>query len=193
MRRIRKITYPLWQVFLQGTEMVHFSRISLQIKKNGFFYDNVQCKRQWIDKNESLQPTPKAEFNESKVMLCVRWNCSDTDLQFLNCNQTLNVDLYPQQLQCVHENLLRKQPILVNMKIVDTAGPHSARITQEKIMDLDWSVLLHPIYSPDRVSSDFYLFFFSTKCSKWQKKLFKNVRCNHLWKLSWAQKLLNFT
>ena len=23
------------------------------------FYDNIQCKRQWIDKNESLQPTPK--------------------------------------------------------------------------------------------------------------------------------------
>ena len=25
------------------------------------FYDNVQCKRQWIDKAESLQPAPKVE------------------------------------------------------------------------------------------------------------------------------------
>ena len=35
------------------------------------FYDNVQWKRQWIDLDEPLQPIPKAELHERKVMLCV--------------------------------------------------------------------------------------------------------------------------
>ena len=51
--------------------MAHFSRISLLVTKNGFFYDNVQRKRQLIDKDESLLPIPKVELHERKVMLCV--------------------------------------------------------------------------------------------------------------------------
>ena len=31
--------------------------------KEWVFYDNVQCKRQWIDNDESLQPIPKVEFH----------------------------------------------------------------------------------------------------------------------------------
>ena len=38
------------------------------------FYENAQCKRQWTDKNESLQPTTKAELPGTTVMLCVWWN-----------------------------------------------------------------------------------------------------------------------
>ena len=36
---------------------------------------------------------------------------------------------------------------------------YSARITKEKILDLGWSVLLHPPYSPDLTPSDFHLFY----------------------------------
>ena len=66
------------------------------------FYDNVQSKRQWIDEDETLQPTPKMKLHERKVMLCVWWDhCSIIHFEFLNCNQALNADLYFQQ---VHEN-----------------------------------------------------------------------------------------
>ena len=78
---------------------------------------------------------------------------------------------YSQQRQCVHENLLRKCLTLINRRnivlLYDNAKPHSARITQEK--NIKWSVLPHPPNLPDVAPSDFHLFFFSTKCFKWQK------------------------
>ena len=47
----------------------------------------------------------------------------------------------------MHENLPWKRPILVNWKnnvlFSNNAGLHSARIIQEKILGLGWSVLTH--------------------------------------------------
>ena len=57
------------------------------------FYHNVPCKKQWIDKNESLQPPSKAELYRRKVMLCTWWDLLDVYFEFLNCNQTRNADL----------------------------------------------------------------------------------------------------
>ena len=37
--------------------------------KKWVFYDNIQCKRQWIDQNKSLLSTLKAEFDGRMVML----------------------------------------------------------------------------------------------------------------------------
>ena len=39
--------------------------------KKWVFYDNVQCKRQWIDDDKSPLATPKAELFGRKIMLCV--------------------------------------------------------------------------------------------------------------------------
>ena len=33
------------------------------------FYDDIQCKRQWIGKGESPQPIPNAGLHERKVLL----------------------------------------------------------------------------------------------------------------------------
>ena len=59
----------MWQVLFRGREMTHLSKISLQETKKWVFYDNVQRKRQWIDKDESPQPTPKVELHRRKVIL----------------------------------------------------------------------------------------------------------------------------
>jgi histone-lysine N-methyltransferase SETMAR len=40
----------------------------------------------------------------------------------------------------------------------DNARPHTVRATQERIQELQWELFEHPPYSPDLVSSDFYLF-----------------------------------
>ena len=70
-----------------------------------FFYDNIQWKWQWIDEDESSQPISKVELHGRKV-ICVWWDaCDIIHFEFLNHNQTLNVDLYSQQVQCVYENL----------------------------------------------------------------------------------------
>ena len=113
---------------------------------------------------------------------------------FLNHNQTLNADLYSQQLLCVHKNLLRKCLALVNKKNIvllsDNARPHSARIIQEKILDLGWSVLPHPPYSSDLAPNDFHLF--GSLQMLWMTKDFLKIKRKHLWK-SWAWNQLNFT
>jgi hypothetical protein len=40
----------------------------------------------------------------------------------------------------------------------DIARPHTAPVTQERIQELQWELLEHPLYSPDLTSSDFNLF-----------------------------------
>ena len=80
-------------------------------------------------------------------MLCVWWDhhCI-IHLELLNRNETVTADLHVQQLQRIHQSLLKKHPTLVNQKNVvlhDNARPHTARVTQENILELGWSVLPH--------------------------------------------------
>ena len=52
----------------------------------------------------------------------------------------------------MQENLLQKCPAPVNR------NNDTVRITQEKMLDLDKSVLPHPPYSSDLTPGDFHLF-----------------------------------
>ena len=112
MRKIRKIAYLYQQVFFQCKEIDLLLKNIITGDEKWLFCDNVPCKRQWTDKDESLRATPKAKLRGRKVMLCVYWDhYSIIHFEFLNCNQTLNADLYTEQLQHVHENPLRKMPL----------------------------------------------------------------------------------
>ena len=67
-------------------------------------YDNVACKRQWVDKDKSPQPAPIAELHGIKIM-CVWWDrCSIIHFELLNHNDMVTADLYVQQLQLVHQS-----------------------------------------------------------------------------------------
>ncbi|XP_043258025.1 histone-lysine N-methyltransferase SETMAR-like [Colletes gigas] len=101
-------------------------------------YDNIVRKRQWLDKNQPPLPGPKANIHGKKILL------------------------YVQQLQRVQKKLHEKRPALVNRKSVillhDSARPHTTRVTQKNILELGWSVLPHPPYSPDLAQTDYQLF-----------------------------------
>ena len=146
--------------------------------------------------DESLQP--KAELHGRKVMLCEWWDqCCIIHFMFLNDNQTLNADLYFQQLQHVHENLLRKCFALIwrgNIVLLhDNTKPHSVRIKQEKILDLSWSVLLHPPYLPDFLPSDFHVFCSLQNAMNDQKFFQENQVRMFVGKLLELENQLNFT
>ena len=98
-----------------------------------------------------------------KLLLCVWWTCAGIiHYEFLKTGETINADKYCEQLVRVQENLLKKQPALVNRRQVlflqDNARPHVARITLAKIAELNWEIMLHPPYSPDISPTDFHLF-----------------------------------
>ena len=40
----------------------------------------------------------------------------------------------------------------------DNAKPHVARLTNKKLLELGWTVLSHPPYSPDLAPTDYHLF-----------------------------------
>ena len=125
------------------------------------FYEHLQHKRQWIDKNESLVPILKPKLHGRKVILFVCWGYECIiHFEFLNHNQTLNADFYSQQLQRVHKNLRKCRPLVSGRNVVlhnDNALPHSVRITLKKILALGW-FYFRPPYSPDFVPSDFNLY-----------------------------------
>lgn len=126
-------------------------------------YDNPKRKRQWLSPNESPRSTAKPGLYPKKVLLCVWWSIRGiVHFEVLKPEQTVNADLYCEQLDRVNQSLIEKCPAIVNRKGVilqhDNARPHCARRTLEKINELGWEVLPHPPYSPDIAPSDFHLF-----------------------------------
>lgn len=123
-------------------------------------YVNNKRDRQWLSPNQRPLPTVKRGRHPKKVLLSVWWGINGiVHWELLNDNQTINAELYAQQLERLGQNI---RPALTNRKGVvlqhDNARPHTARLTQEKILKLGWEVLPHPPYSPDLAPSDYYLF-----------------------------------
>ena len=97
------------------------------------------------------------------MLLCVWWSVRGlVHFEVLEHGQTINADLYCEQLDRVNQSLIENYPAIVNRKGVilqhDNARPHCAKRTMEKINELGWEVLPHPPYSPDIAPSDFHLF-----------------------------------
>ncbi len=104
--------------------------------------------------------TPKPDFHGKKNLLCVWWNTKGlVYFEVLESGQTVNSDLYSQQLSRVNQALMRQNIDTRMIKFLhDNARPHVSKITLERIEELDWEVLPHPPYSPDIAPSDYHLF-----------------------------------
>ncbi|XP_026825471.1 histone-lysine N-methyltransferase SETMAR-like [Ooceraea biroi] len=127
------------------------------------FYDNVVRKRSWCESESSAQRTPKRNIHGQKIMLSVWWDVRGiVYYELLPRNQTINTDLYCQQLERVQTKLKELRPQLVNRKGIlfhqDNARPHVSALTLRKIGELNWELLEHPPYSPDLAPSDYHLF-----------------------------------
>lgn len=126
-------------------------------------YNNVNRKRSWVMQDEPAQTTPKAEIHQKKIMLSVWWDYKGIlHFELLPRNQTINSNVYVQQLAKLSDAVKEKRPELANRKGVvfqhDNAKPHTSLVTRQKLLELGWDVLSHPPYSPDLAPSDYHLF-----------------------------------
>jgi hypothetical protein len=81
-------------------------------------------------------------------------------IEFLEPWKTINAAHYVQTLIKLNRALRNGRP---GRKVIlqhDHARPHTARLTFEKIENLEWEVLPHPPYSPDLTPSNYHLFGF---------------------------------
>ncbi|GFU00211.1 putative DD34D transposase [Trichonephila clavipes] len=77
----------------------------------------------------------------------------DSVQELLPHDQTLNSDLYCQQLGNFKLAIDQKRPELANRRGVvfhqDNARPHTSVVTLQNLWELGWEVLMHPPYSSD--------------------------------------------
>lgn len=126
-------------------------------------YDNRKRKRSWIRDGEPSQAFAKPGLTPKKVMLCVWWDWKGiVHHELLPVGQTIDSQLYCEQLERLRQAIERKRPELNNRKGVvfhhDNARPHTSLMTRQKLRELGWEVLMHPPYSPDIAPSDYHLF-----------------------------------
>ncbi|CAK9819611.1 Histone-lysine N-methyltransferase SETMAR [Anthophora plagiata] len=136
-------------------------------------YDNPVRKRSWSKSGEAPQTVAKPGLTARKVLLCIWWDWKGIIYyELLPYGQTLNSDIYCQQLDRLKRAIDQKRPELANRRGVvfhqDNARPHTSIVTRQKLQELGWEVLMHPPYSPDLAPSDYHLFlalqnFFSDK------------------------------
>ena len=78
-------------------------------------YDNVKRKRSWSKSGEAAQTLVKHGLTDRKVLLCVCWDWQGIiHYELLPYGQTLNSDLYCQQLDRLNAALMQKRPSLIN-------------------------------------------------------------------------------
>ena len=120
-------------------------------------YVNHRRRRQWLGPGEKGEPTPKPELHPIKVMLSVWWGTRGIIYwELLPTGTTVTADVYCRQLDMVAQSLKGKQDRVYFLH--DNARPHIALKTKKKILDLKWTTIPHPAYSPDLAPTDYHLF-----------------------------------
>lgn len=75
--------------------------------------------------------------------------------------RTINAEFYYDQLDRLQNAMQEKRPNRQGPDVHflhDNARPHTARLTKNKIDELEWSVVRHPPYSPDLAPTDYKVF-----------------------------------
>ena len=124
-------------------------------------YVNMKQRKEWLSPKKQATPRAKKDLHPRKIMLCVWWDWEGIiHYELLERNQTVNAELYVQQLHRLNEAIQQKRPNRRNGVLLqhDNARPHIANMTKAAIQELEWEVLPHPSYSPDLAPSDFHLF-----------------------------------
>ena len=132
--------------------------------KSWFHHFDPETKWQSMEWHHLDSPTkkkPKTMPSAKKIMGTIFRDADGCILiQFLERGKTINAAHFVQTLvklcHALHDKRPRRKVILQH----DNARPHTACLTAEKIENMGWEVLPHPLYSPDLAPSDYHLFGF---------------------------------
>ncbi|GFY17834.1 histone-lysine N-methyltransferase SETMAR [Trichonephila clavipes] len=100
-------------------------------------YDNPKRKRQWLFPKNPPRQTARPGLRPKKALWRVWWNTHGiVQFEVLKHSETVNGDLYCEQLDQLNQSLIEKYPAIINRKGVilqhDNARLHCARKTLEK-------------------------------------------------------------
>ncbi|XP_014471358.1 PREDICTED: histone-lysine N-methyltransferase SETMAR-like [Dinoponera quadriceps] len=148
---------------LKRNEIDLFLKRMVTVDEKWVTYENNSRKRSWSNRGEPAQTIAKPRLMAKKVLLYVWWDWKGIiHYELLPSGQTLNSDLYCQQLTRLKQAIDQKRPELANRKSVvfhqDNARPYTSLTTRQKLRELGWEILLHPPYSPDLAPNDYHLF-----------------------------------
>lgn len=123
-------------------------------------YDNRKRSAQWLDENKSPKLFPKSDFHQKKTMVTACWPAAG--IIHFQTGQTVTADSYCGKLDFFNQKLSKLYPAMANRQrsilLLDNAKRHVARITQQKLKELDIEVLPHPPFSLDLAPTDFHFF-----------------------------------
>ncbi|GFX35999.1 mariner Mos1 transposase [Trichonephila clavipes] len=116
-----------------------------------------------VKRGEAAQTVAKPGLTAKKVQLCVWWHWKGIiyyDLLFYG--HTLNSNLYCQQMDYLKLVIDQKRSEMANRGGVvfhqDNARLLTSVVTRQKLWELGWEVLMHPLCSLNLSPSDFHLF-----------------------------------
>ncbi|GFV13562.1 mariner Mos1 transposase [Trichonephila clavipes] len=126
-------------------------------------HTTILCERSWSKCGEAAQTVAKPRLTAGKVLLCIWWDWKGIIYyEFLLYGQTLNSDLYCQQLDRLKLEIDQKRPELANRRYVvlhqDNARTYTSVVTRQKLWELGWEALMHSPYSPNLTPSDYHFF-----------------------------------
>ncbi len=122
-----------------------------------------QVDMQWIDPQGTRPTKALRAWSTNKCMLCLFFDVKGVIfMEFLDCGECLNSDLYIAILRRVREAIRRKRPQLwrdQNFLIhQDNAPCHVSIQMAEYFHSVDQDLWPHPPYSPDLAPCDFWAF-----------------------------------
>ncbi|GFV85331.1 histone-lysine N-methyltransferase SETMAR [Trichonephila clavipes] len=125
-------------LLLQWYNTEHFFDRLITADEKRVLYNNQKRKRQWLSLKEPPRRTAKPGLYPKKALLCVWWGIHGiVHFEMVKPGETVNADLYCEQLDRLNESLIEKYPAIINRKGVilqhDNARPHCARKMLEKI------------------------------------------------------------
>lgn len=102
---------------------------------------NPAHSNQWLSPGQASVPTPKPDWGQQRVMLCVWWYCGGViHWELVERGRTINAELYSAQLDRVQAKLRSPGLSMLSRRGVifqqDNARPHVAQRTLQKIEEL---------------------------------------------------------